>query len=138
MDEKTLDKIERTGGCLCGKVRFRATGAPLRVGTCHCLDCRKASGAAFSVYGIWPSDAFEIRGDVMDYASRSFCPSCGGRVGWFGDEGEIEIALGSLDDAPSGLTPQYELWIGRREHWLVAAASAEQFDGDRIECGGTS
>ena len=36
-----------TGGCLCGAVRLIATGAPDRVGLCHCLDCRKHHGALF-------------------------------------------------------------------------------------------
>lgn len=36
-----------TGGCLCGKVRFTASGEPDRVGLCHCLDCRKHHGALF-------------------------------------------------------------------------------------------
>jgi hypothetical protein len=35
------------GGCLCGAVRFEVRGGPYRVGVCHCLDCRKAHGAAF-------------------------------------------------------------------------------------------
>lgn len=34
-----MDRV--TGGCLFGAVRLEATGAPYRVGLCHCLDCRK-------------------------------------------------------------------------------------------------
>ncbi len=40
-----MEKI--TGGCLCGDVRFAASGQPYRVGICHCLDCRKHHGALF-------------------------------------------------------------------------------------------
>jgi len=35
------------GGCACGRLRVVATGAALRVGLCHCLDCRKHHGALF-------------------------------------------------------------------------------------------
>jgi hypothetical protein len=31
---------------------------------------------------------------------------------------EAEIMTGTLDNAPTGLTPTYELWIARREEWL--------------------
>jgi len=34
-------------------------------------------------------------------------------------EEEAEIMLGSLDIAPSDIIPGYELWIGRRERWLM-------------------
>lgn len=39
--------------------------------------------------------------------------------------------IGSLDDAPTDLTQQYELWIGRREHWMNALPEAMQFSQDR-------
>lgn len=35
------------GGCLCGAVRYEATGRPHNVTHCHCADCRRSSGAAF-------------------------------------------------------------------------------------------
>jgi hypothetical protein len=49
------DQIE--GGCLCGAVRFVATGEPLNVAWCHCESCRKHSGAPVSVFVAFPHDA---------------------------------------------------------------------------------
>lgn len=37
------------GGCACGEVRYRMTGAPLFVHACHCKQCQRLSGAAFGV-----------------------------------------------------------------------------------------
>ena len=39
--------------------------------------------------------------------------------------------LGALDLAPSDIIPDYELWIGRREPWLMDLRWAEQFEHDR-------
>ncbi len=41
------DKI-RTGGCLCGAVRYEVSGEPYIAGLCHCTKCRKLTGSAFS------------------------------------------------------------------------------------------
>jgi len=105
-----------SGGCLCGDIRFVATGRPYRVGLCHCLDCRKHHGALFYAAAIFPQDAVTISGETRDYAGRHFCPRCGSPV--FGrSEDEIEIHLGSLD-APDQFQPSYENWTIRRESWL--------------------
>ena len=121
----------RSGSCVCRGVTFRVTGEPLRVGICHCTDCRKTSGGPFAAFAIWPSEAFEpSSGSTGTYAGRSFCSTCGSRV--FAVSGdEVEIMLGSLDETPTDLTPEYELWIGRREAWLAPLRDAAQFDGDR-------
>ncbi|MBL4918902.1 GFA family protein [Szabonella alba] len=106
------------GGCLCGKVRFVATGAPYRVGICHCIDCRKHHGALFHASGIFPAEAVTITGPTRDFRGRHFCPECGSPV--FGrTDDEIEINLGALDQTDQ-LTPSYELWTLRRESWLPA------------------
>ncbi len=103
-------------GGICGDLRLVATGAPLRVGICHCIDCRKHHGALFYAAAIFPSDAVTIDGDARDYRGRFFCPRCGASV--FARSGdEVELHLGALD-APDQLTPTYECWTTRREGWL--------------------
>jgi len=124
------DIIRRTGSCLCGGVQFSVSGAPLRTGLCHCKDCRKAGGSVYSAYAIWPREAFETTGIVSTYGTRSFCPTCGGRVATV-DDNEAEVMIGSLDIAPTDLVPEYELWTSRRETWLQALPGTEQFEHDR-------
>lgn len=121
------------GGCLCGAVRIAASGAPYRVGLCHCLDCRKHSGTVFGASAIFPADAVTIRGKTADYKGRHFCPACGSSL--FGrSSDEIEISLGCLD-APNQLKPTYELWVIRREHWLPPFELARRYQRDRESAG---
>ena len=122
---------ERTGGCLCGAVRYIVRGQPTHVGRCHCADCRKESGSAFTVYAQWPVDRFELTGEVAAYDGRSFCPRCGGRIGCLDDAEAVELRIGSLDDAPFELVPEAEIWIKRREPWLHAVAGASQHEENR-------
>ena len=118
-----------TGGCLCGALRFTATGQPYRVGICHCMDCRKNHGALFHASAIFPDTAVTLIGEVRTYRDRSFCPTCGSPVyAQFGDE--IGINLGCLDE-PSRFRPTYELWTIRRESWLPEFAGMRHYERDR-------
>jgi len=119
-----------SGKCLCGRVRVSARGEPVRVGICHCTDCRQESGSAFTFYGIWPAAQFEYAGEVSQFQGRHFCPRCGSRL--FSVDGhEAELKLGILSEAPTLMKPSYELWVKRRESWLLPIEGAEQYDGDR-------
>jgi hypothetical protein len=118
-----------TGSCLCGGVHIVASGAPYRVGLCHCLDCRKHSGSLFHASAIFPENAVAIEGETREYGGRHFCPRCGSSV--FGRSGdEIEVSLGCLD-APDLLKPTYELWTVRRESWLPPFPLAHRYERDR-------
>ena len=118
-----------TGGCLCGDVRITATGAPYRVGLCHCLDCRKHHGALFFAAAIFPQDAVTVEGETRDYRGRHFCPRCGSSVfARFADE--IEVHLGALD-APDQFMPSYENWVIRREAWLPPFPLKRHYARDR-------
>jgi len=43
----------------------------------------------------------------------------------------IEIRLGSLDEAPFELKPEAEVWVKRRESWLLPVEGAAQHDEGR-------
>lgn len=120
-----------TGGCLCGRVRFTASGESDRVGLCHCLDCRKHHGALFHASAIFPEAAVSVEGETRAYQGRHFCPDCGSSV--FSRSGdEIELNLGALDQ-PDRFKPTYELWILRRESWLPPFPLARCYERDRDE-----
>lgn len=129
------DQDDSIGGCACGEVRFRITGAPLRTGLCHCLTCRKAHGAAFNPFVVYRREQVELRGTIswwQDSASyrRGFCPACGSRVvAEVHGSDEVELSLGSFD-APGLAIPEYESWTIRREPWLDALP-VTQFERNR-------
>lgn len=120
-----------TGGCGCGAVRIEAAGRPLRVGVCHCLNCRKHHGAPFYAAAIFPAAAVTVLGEVREFEGRAFCPRCGGSVvARTGDE--VEVHLGTLDE-PGLFVPTYECWTVRREPWLRPIPGAAQYERDREE-----
>src|SRR5258708_1507480 len=80
------------GGCLCGAVRYRVSGANLASGTCHCRSCRKTASSPELPFATFPKAAFEItQGQLTDYRSsaevtRSFCGRCGSPLTYRHDE----------------------------------------------------
>jgi len=113
----------RKGACACGKVRVEARGEPYRVGVCHCLTCRKAHGAPFNLYAVFPPEAVSVAGEVIEFASsepvrRYSCRNCGAPIySTYGRDDEFYVYPGSFDE-PSVFAPTYELWTLRREAWL--------------------
>ena len=60
-----MPETEIEGGCNCGAVRYRLTGKPMVVAVCHCSNCRRQSGSAFSVNVVLRDDAIGIVGEVV-------------------------------------------------------------------------
>jgi len=102
------DKL--TGGCLCGAVRYEATGPFRGVVVCHCGQCRKWHGAAPGYTAVdKPRFALTSGEDSLRWyrsspsATRGFCAACGSSLFWQGDgRAHISIAAGTLD-GPTGL-----------------------------------
>ena len=79
----TTYKLPVTGGCMCGSIRFEATGQPFWIGYCHCRMCQQASGGPFIFYvDFWRNDVIYTQGAPTIYKSsswgeRGFCKNCG-------------------------------------------------------------
>ena len=81
-------KLPLTGGCLCGAIRYEVTQPPLKVYTCHCLDCQRITSSAFSIGVTIPGEAFRQTGKEAvglpggitasgRVKTRWVCPDCG-------------------------------------------------------------
>jgi hypothetical protein len=127
----------RSGGCLCGALRWQARGEPLFAGLCYCADCRKASGSAFIPFLAFPAAVLAFTGEPRRYRSRSirgseavrnFCKDCGGLVfgGVVGKDDSHTIYAGSLDD-PSLFTPTLAIFARDRPAWAPLPEGLDVF-----------
>jgi len=124
----------RTGGCLCGAVRFEAAGPARNLNFCHCTSCRRAAGASPVAWGSFEWSRFRLtRGMLSIYqsspqASRGFCVQCGGALTYRNRQwpAEIDIALASLDE-PAALVPAMHIWVQDKLPWVQIADGQPQF-----------
>lgn len=131
----TTSEGSHSGGCLCGAVRYTVSGAPIRVGLCHCETCQKNTGAPYFAFAVFPSGQVTIDGTLEDVfapkIARQFCPDCGSLIALQDEPGEIDLALGGFD-VPPDFSVEYELWVGRRHPWIAPVAGATQHEGHRF------
>ena len=120
------------GGCLCGAIRYEASGAH-DVSHCHCIDCRRSSGAAFVTWAFFPRSSFRFtRGAPrqVEWAGRlrSFCPSCGTPLTFLPHAGAelIDVTVCSFDD-PEKIVPQDHTWVEDRLPWVRLADGLPAF-----------
>src|SRR6266481_6648053 len=82
----------RRAACNCGQLHLTCEGAPVRISTCHCLECQRRTGAVFG------NQAWFERGQVTSITGNStqckrvadsghslpfqFCPVCGSTVSY--------------------------------------------------------
>ena len=114
----------RTGGCLCGKVRYRLKGDLGNIVDCHCLDCRRSSGAPYVTWAtIARSDLDVTQGalQAVAYADRLrlFAPCCGTQIIFQENAAAewIDVTIASLDD-PGAFRPVKALWLEDHLPWV--------------------
>ncbi len=125
-----------TGGCQCGKLRYRITGPLSGVHICHCRMCQKAFGNFFAALAgvkrsdiAWSGDAPSVFRS-SSVVSRGFCPACGTPLTFAYDHSNhVNVAIGSLDN-PALALPQQQYGIESR---LPAFALLHTLPGSRTE-----
>ena len=116
-------KVE--GGCLCGAVRFVATGTPKGVFWCHCQSCRRHSGAPVSVFVGFNLQAYSVtKGEITKFKSspgttRGFCRACGSTLTCETDQlkDETHFHVGAFDE-PGRFEPSKHFFRNEQLPWL--------------------
>jgi hypothetical protein len=124
------------GSCLCGEVRYRAIGPLGRMGHCHCVDCRKAHGAAFATFvDVVRERLVMLRGEGLmrrhrarSGSVRAFCGDCGSLLTWERDEdpGTVSVAVGTFDTPPDR-APEYHIFVRSKLPWIEIRDGLPQF-----------
>jgi hypothetical protein len=116
------------GGCACAAIRYECATKPVAMLNCHCRDCQRASGGAYSSVLVVPAAAVKFSGAVPrgftvvaengTHSTRSFCSNCGSPIFATNDAAPQFLAIkpATLDD-PSWFSPQVDIWTGDAHSW---------------------
>ena len=118
----------RTARCSCGALAATAQGEPVRNSVCHCLDCKRRTGSAFSWNATYAEEQVAVSGIHASYTRRSdegfwvrhhFCPACGTGIFYAIERrpAMISIPAGAFAD-PGFPAPAIEVYEERRCAWL--------------------
>ena len=132
--EATKSRLK--GSCLCGRVKISVPDRFSYFGSCHCSQCRKFSGSAFSALAGIPYEDFnvvsgenEIRYFVKsETGTLAFCGNCGSSL--FGKRSDIRmihLRAGILDDAPSQ-QPTYHVCTKSKAPWHTITDDLKQYE----------
>lgn len=119
----------RIATCRCGQLRAICNGAPVRVSVCHCLECQKRSGSAFSAQARWPDEQVALIGEAKTWvrvadsghrATYRFCPNCGSTVAYVieGWPDVTAVPLGAFAD-PEFPAPKFSVYEHRKHAWTA-------------------
>ena len=123
------------GGCLCGAVRWRLDQQPLAINACHCMDCKKSTGATNVLMLIARNEAFACARRDRDLsqacrlraASWTFIAAPGAARGCsiaiLSSKALVFIAAGTLDD-PSWAVPTSHIWVEKISPGVVMQEDA--------------
>ncbi|MDQ0864622.1 GFA family protein [Arthrobacter globiformis] len=130
------------GQCLCGEVTYKIGGEPKFTAVCHCTDCQRQTGGAYSLVVGVDDDKLTITGESVKTfitvgeehktnTNRTFCGECGspivGRIDAM--PGLAFVKAGTLNDT-SWLKPTVEVWCRSAQPWVAPFPGAERYDGD--------
>ena len=117
----------RTGGCMCGGVRYEVPREMKTAAKCHCQMCQKSTGASAMTAAVYATEDVKLTGETKSFTYTSdggrpvtnrFCPNCGSSVVMLTPAlaGLTLIRAGTLDDS-TGLDPQFVVYNKRRPAW---------------------
>ncbi|KAJ5555119.1 Glutathione-dependent formaldehyde-activating enzyme/centromere protein V [Penicillium sp. DV-2018c] len=129
-----------TGSCMCGGITYAIDADKYLAALCHCVDCQKWTGGAFTSNAVVPRasvkvtkgtpNSYDAIGDSGKINKHFFCPTCGSSL-----YTELEIMpdmtcvkAGTLDggEANLGGKVDVEFYAKDRPSYLAPVAGAKQ------------
>ena|SRR5438067_2705860 len=127
----------RTGGCLCGAVRYRLASEPSDAGWCHCRTCQLNSGAPAMAFASVPVRDWIIEQGALvirqvkssDLGHRLFCSHCGTPLAMQADQGAktIDFSIATLDD-PGAVAPRFHIFWASKVPWFEPGDDLPRFE----------
>jgi hypothetical protein len=129
-----------TGGCYCGTIRYQTPGPVSNQANCHCLMCRRTTGAPCVAWFTVPREHFHLLSGTpttfrsSNHATRSFCAVCGTQISFADDSlpAEIDITTCSLDD-PLQAPPRHHIFTDSQVGWLRLGDGLPRFHRSKSE-----
>ena len=131
-------KLPAKGSCQCGQVQCELTSEPLFSYACHCHDCQKRTGSAFSMGLVCLADGVLLNGKLSSWTrtsedghtnTRYSCADCGNII--YGastaSEGLWKLQTGLLEDTAE-LHPEVHIWICRKQQWISLPADVPVYE----------
>ena len=120
-----------SGKCLCGDIKYEIANKPAVTGVCHCKNCQRQAGSAFSTLAGVPKVEFTFTsGEPKLYedsdtesgntVQRYFCDRCGSPIySAIPDQPDVfYLKTGTLDDT-SSFQPQFHVWCDSKQNWVI-------------------
>jgi len=128
---------QRTGQCLCGAVRFRASLKNHSLGVCHCSMCRRATAGPFFTVDCDTSVEVEDETHLASYQSsawgeRRFCARCGTPLFWRMRDGSMDVVSAFALDDLSGMRFDHQVFIDEKPDFYSFAEETRTLTGAQI------
>lgn len=151
-----MDDPSFRGSCACGRITYKCSSKPIACAACHCVTCRKQSGAAFQAFAAIKADTivFHDRKDDItigslpetskcgievlarsNIAERFFCADCHTPFGmrYKHRNDAHSITLGSVDEetirdaeVKKALEPEVHIFCTQMTWWCKGVAKDER------------
>ena len=125
------------GRCYCGEIRYELSQPVELTANCHCRNCRRANGAAFTTLTPVRTENFRLTAghdSLTEFqtgsGSRFFCGKCGGRLFSRPDilPGLTNLLVATLDEEPT-IPPSMHMNVESKAPWYQILDDSPQFPG---------
>ena len=120
----------KTGGCLCGTVRYELASEPCDCGWCHCRTCQLSSGTPAQAFACVPRSDWRVTSGAdsirevqsSSFGQRYFCGKCGTPLYVTVDHqpDTLDFSAVTLDD-PEAVPPEYHIFWSSKIGWFNPA-----------------